>query len=396
MSPLQLAVEATEPPLECGAFDVLCQTEPPLAGDRIREMFLTMAAGVLEWVAAWWSEVPSLSLSGGFGSQMRSYVVGLSVALLVMGLVVQAGRMIWMRRAAPLVDAVTGMSTYVLVVALAVPLTAGALTAGDAFAAGLLAGGVDEQVAARVVAELAGTRHAGVVVLLGLLASSAGVLLAAIMLLREVSVLLLAATLPVAAAGRLLPGVGEWLPSVLRWVAALVLWKPAAALVYAAGHHLMTPEEPRSLLVGVVTLGLTAATLPALARWLSPLAQSTSRGLLDGGAMTLGGGSRLVARGPTVQQQVARIERDFGSPAGRRTPPSGTATAAGAGAAVASPRVRVPVGPEGGDEPDREGGGGQSREGGGELDGDGDPATTRTGSPPLWSGNGDRRREGTR
>lgn len=397
MAPVMLAaeaVEATEAPTGCGAFDVLCQSELPLAGDRIREMFLTMAAGVLEWVAAWWAEVPSLTVTdGGFGSQIRASAVALSLGVLVLGLVVQGGRMIWLRRAAPLVDAVTGVSTYVLVIAMAVPLAGGALLAGDVFAASLLADGVDEQVAARVVAELAATQHTGVVVLLGLLASMAGVLLAATMLLREVSLLLLAATLPVAAAARLVPGIGAWLPSVLRWVAALVLWKPAAALIYAAGHHLMTPDEPRSLLVGVVTLGLAVAALPTLARWLAPAAQTMSRGLLGGGGVErVPGGAHLVARGPTMQQHVARIERDFGSPAGHRLPPPGggrrVVSPVGARTATARHPTHAPGDPAGEAREDvRVGAGGDDP---GEASADGPHPTAR-----LWADNGNGRHEGT-
>lgn len=370
MQPLVPAVEASESATECAAFDALCQTGLPVVGDRIREMFLTMAAGVLEWVAAWWSEVPSLSMTDGFGSQMRAYAVALSVALLVLGLVIQAGRMVWMRRAAPLVDAVTGLSTYVVVVALAVPVTAGALAAGDALSAGVLAGDVDQQVAAQVVAELAATPHTGVVVLLGLLASLAGVGLAAVMMLREVSVLLLAATLPVAAAGRLVPGIGNWLPSVIRWVVALVLWKPAAALMYAAGQRLMVPDEPRSLLVGVVTIGLTVAALPALARWLTPIAQTASRDLLGAtSVVTSAGGFRVVARGPTLQQQVARIEREFGTGTARPFSPvgaggTGRGTAGALALGMAATDGEPEAGTEGGDaaasvgrEPGRDGGG---------------------------------------
>lgn len=413
---LLLAVEATEAPTECEAFDVLCQSTVPLVGDRIRELFLTMAAGVLEWVAAWWTEVPSPSLTDGFAGQMRGHALALSVAVLVLGLVIQAGRMIWMRRAAPLVDTITGMSTYVIVVAVAVPLAAGGLVAGDAFAAALLGGEGDQQVAARVVAELAATPHTGVVVLLGLLGSMAGVLLAAMMMLREMSVLLLAATLPVAAAGRLVPGIGNWLPAVLRWVAALVLWKPAAALVHAAGSRLMAPEEPRSLLVGVVTLGLAVMALPALARWLAPTAQSASRGLLGGAGAVTGSGrssSRLVARGPTLQQQVARIERDFGSPAGRSMPPPGTVVGGRgpSGAALAGrPRLADDLGghPGAADDGSRPEGDRRTnghRDGGvGTLSDDrhgddpGGGAADDPGTPPLWhgNGNGNGRHEGTR
>lgn len=378
MRHLLLAVQASETVAECDAFDVLCQTELPMAGDRVREMFLTMAAGVLEWVAAWWAEVPSLSMTDGFGSRMRGYAVALSVAMLVLGLVIQAGRMIWMRRAGPLVDAVTGLSSYMLVVALAVPVAAGALAAGDAFAAGLLTADAEQQVAAQVVGELAATPHTGVVVLLGLLASMAGVGLAAMMLLREFSVLLLAATLPVAAAGRLVPGIGNWLPAVLRWVAALVLWKPAAALVYAAGHRLMAPEEPRSLLIGVVTLGLTVLALPALARWLTPVSQSVSRGLLGAGsAVSVATGSHLVARGPTVQQQSARIERDFGSPAGRGLAPVGVAMA-GRGALDTVAITR----------PQGAGGLGMGPDEAQVAVEDDDEASTEDDRAPLWSDNG--------
>lgn len=330
--PVPSAAAAADAAEECALFDVACRTAGEagleagvIGGDRIREMFQSMAAGVLEWAATWWTEVPGLSASDDFASRLRWYVLTLSLLLLVLGLIIQGGRMIWMRRAAPLVDALTGLSTYVLAMGLAVPVAAGALLAGDAFSAWVLDDGVDQQVAAEVVLLLAQTREVGVVVLLGLLASLAGVALAAVMMLREVAVLLLAATIPLAAAGRLIPGLGNWLPSVIRLVLALTLWKPAAALVYAAGQRLMVPDEPRSLLVGVVTLVLTVAALPALMRWFTPVATGAVGTLTGAGTPASARGSGLVARGPTVAQQAARIERDFGSPAGRRVPPPGIA-----------------------------------------------------------------------
>lgn len=333
-----IAAAAGDAAEDCALFDVACRTAGEagaeagvIGGDRIREMFQSMAAGVLEWAATWWTEVPSLSTADGFASQLRWYVLTLSLLLLVLGLVIQGGRMIWMRRAAPLVDTLTGLSTYVLAVGLAVPVTAGALLAGDAFSAWVLDDAVDQQVAAEVVLLLAQTREVGVVVLLGLLAALAGVALAAVMMLREVAVLLLAATIPLAAAGRLVPGLGNWLPSVIRLVIALALWKPAAALVYASGARLMVEDEPRSLLVGVVTLALTVAALPALIRWLTPLAAGAVGTLTGTGTPASARGAGLVARGPTVQQQAARIERDFGSPAGRRIPPPGVAVARAGG-----------------------------------------------------------------
>ncbi|WP_052668050.1 hypothetical protein [Nitriliruptor alkaliphilus] len=337
-NPLPLAAAAAEAVEDCPLFDIACRTAGEVGaeagvpgGDRIREMFQSMAAGVLEWAATWWIEVPGLSTADGFASQLRWHVLTLSMFLLVLGMVIQAGRMIWMRRAAPLVDALAGLSTYVLAVGLAVPVTAGGMLAGDAFSAWVLDDAVDQQVAAEVVLLLAQTREVGVVVLLGLLAALAGVALAAVMMLREVAVLLLAATVPLAAAGRLIPGLANWLPSVVRLVIALALWKPAAALIYASGARLMVEEEPRSLLVGVVTLALTVAALPALIRWLTPVAAGAVGSLTGTGTPPSARGVGLIARGPTVQQQAARIERDFGSPAGRRIPPAGVTVARAGG-----------------------------------------------------------------
>jgi type IV secretion system protein TrbL len=95
------------------------------------------------------------------------------------------------------------------------------------------------------------------------------------MALRQVALLAVAATLPLAAAGSLTATTRGWLSRLTPWAVAMVIYKPAAALVHAVGQQYLSQlAEPGgsgvgTVLAGVVVLALGVVALPLSLRLLS-------------------------------------------------------------------------------------------------------------------------------
>jgi hypothetical protein len=166
----------------------------------------------------------------------------------------------------------------VLAAALGVTVLQSALLAGDALATTLVGDSAGDFGA--IMREALTTRRDGLAEpFLLLLLSGVVLALAAAqwmaMALRQVALLGVAATLPLAAAGSLTAATRGWLSRLLPWAVALVIYKPAAALIHAVGRDYLSQIAAGAgsgvavVLTGIVVLALGVAALPVSLRLVS-------------------------------------------------------------------------------------------------------------------------------
>ena len=298
-------------------------------------------------------DVTDPGLRGLYGATVW---ISLVVALLV-GLA-QIGLAAIRRDGRPLATLGLGVAQYAAALAAWVVVAAGLITACAALASALLhqlvgvgdfAGfpaGAGWEVKATGTVEATVLGLAGVFVLVP---ASFGYLL--IMLVREASLLVLAATFPIAAAGALGEGTRRWLWTSTRWFLAACLTSPLLALVLGLGVRIgeaslpMSAGEDAATSVGMAVVGcvtmLVACVCPmALFRLLAFVDPGTATGssmrsslAANGGVAGLFGSRRSDGGDLNVASQAAADGRSSGeeaadsSTSGRFPTPGRVATA---------------------------------------------------------------------
>ena len=333
----------------------LADGEPGPSFTAIVESAARAAASLVGDAASWW-QVPSTSLLAPAVLGAQDALRPVLLLVLTASVLVQAIRIILMRRGEPVFAVFGGLLRFAVAAALGITLLQGALWAGDVLAANLLGSGAESGAVAfgATMREALTARRGGLAEpFLLLLLSVVLLLLAAAqwmaMALRQVALLAVAATLPLAAAGSLTATTRGWLSRLVPWALAMVLYKPAAALIHAVGEQYLTqlaePGGPGvgTVLGGTVVLALGVAALPMSLRLLSWSSVRIAGGGASGEAMAGATGAiRLSSLGPTSPSvQLATFMENAGPGSHRRlitgARPAHTtgAGAAGAGAAGA-------------------------------------------------------------
>lgn len=112
-----------------------------------------------------------------------------------------------------------------------------------------------------------------VLLLIAVIAAALALVQWVLMALRQAGLLVLAAMLPLAAAGSLTKSTRGWLDKIIVWLIAMVAYKPAAALIYAIGfQYLSSPAANNNgsiatLMTGIVVLLLAVVAMPVMLRF---------------------------------------------------------------------------------------------------------------------------------
>jgi hypothetical protein len=190
-----------------------------------------------------------------------------------------------------------------------------------------------------------------VVVVLGIVAIIISALQALLMLFRQGALVVLAGTLPLAAAGTLAPATRPWFKKVTGWMLALIVYKPAAAAVYAAAFMMTgTGKNLTTVLTGFAMVGMSLLALPVLMKFFTWTTGQVSDSSGAGGFMqaALGGAVAVGAlRGASgglggsgaadqAREQSQRLGPADGGPSGARTPAGAATASSGAGAGATS------------------------------------------------------------
>lgn len=226
-------------------------------------------------------------------------------------------------------------------------------------------------------------------VILGIIALLLSLVQILMMFARDGMLVLLVATIPLAAASSNTEAGMHWFKKAWGWLIAFALYKPAAAIVYAVAFTLSGQGGASNLFSGLIMLLLAVLALPALIKFVVP-ATSALAGGGGAGASILGGlaGAAMMrgigGSGPTG---AAPIASGGGTAAAAAAGPTGAVMAAGTAAAgVASGAAKSAIG-EGGDN-DGGGGSGGSPTGGGPSGSGGGPDGSGGGSSGGSNGGG--------
>jgi hypothetical protein len=324
----------------CVVGDVIKSAAGGAAGDVLSGIAQAINSGV-GWVvantASWWVRIPSPDLATEPAvTRIQQWLLPITAAVAVGGVIAAGLRMALTRRANPLLDVTGGLLTIAAASTLGTAAVTLLLKAGDAWSAWVLQVSTGGQFTQRLnqVLQLGGGAAAAVVLVFGLIAIVLSLVQAVLMLFRQAALLILAGVLPLAAAGSIAPMTRTWVRKVTAWMLALICYKPAAAAVYAAAFTMVgTGHSPRTALMGFVMMLLSVLMLPALMKFFTwttgSIGSSGGGGGQFLGAATMGaiafGAIRPSGAGP-AQGQASHISATLGPPpsgSGSDSPPSG-------------------------------------------------------------------------
>jgi hypothetical protein len=324
--------------------------------------------------AAWWVQIPSPDLASEPAvAKIQAWLLPVTAAIAVAGVIAAGARMAITRRAGGLLDVGGGLLTIAAAATLGVVVPALLLKAGDAWSAWVLQVSTGGQFTQRLTTALVlgGGVAQMVVVVFGILAIVLSLVQAVLMLFRQTALVILAGVLPLAAAGSVAPMTRAWIRKVSSWMLALIFYKPAAAAVYAAAFTMIgSGRSARIALMGFVMLLLSVVMLPALMKFFTwttgaiggpggggQLLGAAAVGAVAVGSMRSSGGGG----GSAAQDQASYMSSRLGSPpdsgnpaapGGASGPPAGpsgagTASPASSGAAAADMTGSTAAGPMG-------------------------------------------------
>jgi hypothetical protein len=138
-----------------------------------------------------------------------------------------------------------GIAQYLVVTASALGILTAFVTAANAAALGILSSGLNVDSWQGIAATNSAWQNSvnavsgvglGLIALLGVLPAAISLLVTA--LVREAAILVIAATIPILAAGLVAEATARWFWTALRWLLALVLLTPTVAVVLSVGLQL--------------------------------------------------------------------------------------------------------------------------------------------------------------
>src|SRR6266540_4648290 len=273
----------------CAPWDTGCIVNE--AATAVSNTVLGQISMMIVTSESWWVLVPSIKLYPNAGNTDPGAapidaVVTLRGLILPITAIVAMGGMLWngllmvlSRKPAPLVNVLRGLWNTALWSAVGIFGTNLLLYGTDRFSAWVLTSAlasVGEPSFAKRMSTLlipvtgAGGLPPGIVILVGGIAMVASFVQAILMLFRDGSVLILAASTPLAASGSFTNATNGWLRKLVAWQLALVFYKPIASIVYATAIWLQgenNSTDPRVFLMGVAMLLVALVALPVLLRF---------------------------------------------------------------------------------------------------------------------------------
>ena len=313
----------------------------------------------------WWVTSPSV-FTADFGP-----VESLQRLLLPVTLVVATAALIWQgilmmvqRKSDPMLDAGRGLLALGFYSGAGVAALVGAMKAGDGLAQFLVGASTGGGFDARMAKLFSFTAvEPGLVIVLGILIVVASFVQWVMLFFRQGAIVILAAFMPLAAAGSIGHGTRPWLRRLLAWICSLIAYKPMVAFCYAVAFHFIgTSTDLTGVILGFVVLIFSVVALPAMLRFFSWGIDAAAEHMGSGAMGALAAGAGLASAGMQIAngfggsgrvsaaQQAAMIDASLGpaggptgggrsggptgatnAPAGGGNGPAGGAGGAGAG-----------------------------------------------------------------
>ncbi len=292
----------------------------------------------------WWVTSPSV-FTADFGpvQTLQRLLLPVTVVVATAALIWQGILMMVQRKPDPLLDAGRGLLALGFYSGAGVAALVGAMKAGDALAqylVGASTGGAFDARMAKLFSFAA--VEPGLVIVLGILIVVASFVQWVLLFFRQGAIVILAAFMPLAAAGSIGHGTRPWLRRLLAWICSLIAYKPMVAFCYAVAFSFIgSSVDLTGVILGFVVLILSVVALPAMLRFFSGGIETTAEHMGSGAMGALAAGAGVASAGVQVAngfggsgrvsaaQQAAMIEASLG-PAGG---PSGGGPGGPSGAA---------------------------------------------------------------
>jgi hypothetical protein len=301
-----------------------------VAGDFLGKLADGVRDGV-SWIltstTSWWVRLPSPDLATNPAvSSVQRWFLPLTAAVAVAGVIAAGLRMVLTRKMNPLLDVGAGLAAIAAAATLGIAVPDLLLRAGDSWSSWVLNASSGGAPTSRLSSALElGSAPSVIVIVFGLLAMIMATVQAALLVFRQAAVIILAAVLPLAAAGVTSPLTRAWIRKIISWMLALICYKPAAAAVYATAFTMIgTGTGLRTVMMGFVMLALSLLAMPVLMRfftWTTGAVSSGGGGQLLGmaaaGAVAMGAlrGSGAGAGGGSAEEHSSYLKSQQSSSA---------------------------------------------------------------------------------
>lgn len=350
--------------------ETITDTAGALAGSAIDAFVKSLAEDVeevLATVSTMWMGVPSPVLAAddaptGVVAAISDDLSFYTMVFGIIGVLFAAGKMGLTRRAEEAEPIGRMLVTLTIVSSAGAAIVAAAVGAGDLFAPWIIqratGGSFSEGALSLVSTSMVLGVGRGLGLILGLAALLGSIAQVIFMIFRGAMITLLVSVLPTIAATSATQGGSAALRKAFGWLLAFVLYKPVAAIVYAVGFLLVkgaastAPADAgqatlMSVLYGVTILLLACLTLPALVKFLVPVASAGVSSLFSGaaaGAAALATGAAVVSMASTGAGAAAAGARTTGAGAKTAsTKPAAAPAAAPRSGATPSPAPATPA-----------------------------------------------------
>lgn len=274
-----------------------------------------MVMGVMKWFNSWWMSVPGPDLKSDAVNQVTTDLSWYTGAFAIVGLLFALVRLVMSQDFKTLIS--NGLQPIVNLVIVTACYATGltlVITAGDKFSTWILDRAttgleVGSDISALVV--LGPSLGIGGWVIFGLLALIGSSMNVVFMLFRNVMMTVLMVFLPTLAAASGTESGKQAFSKANGYLLAFVLFKPVAAVIYALGLRFVNSpvgdkvnaddltQAAIASLMGLAILLLAALSLPALMKFLIPVAATGAGGFsgagLVAGAATIGAGAAVLA-----------------------------------------------------------------------------------------------------
>lgn len=334
---------------ECKAKEKVGEGIEDFANDQVAKAAQSLsdaAAAMMKWLNTWWMEAPKPDLDAEPINQVIGDMTWYTAAFAILGLLFALGKMVLSQDFKTLIGGVQPVVNLIIVTACYATGITLLLTAGDELSTWLLdraakAGNTEGDISAlAVVTTYGGTLGAGGWLIFGIIELIGSIMNFGFMLFRNIILPVLMVFLPTLAAASGTETGKQAFVKANGYLIAFILFKPVAAVIYALGLWFMnTPaisgfgtgdgkvEDLGAAVVNVCTgigiMILAALALPALIKFVVPVATRGAGGFSGGAALA---GAATVAAGAAV------IAATGG--AGAAAGGGGAATAAGSKAAT--------------------------------------------------------------
>lgn len=390
---------------DCAMFDLVCKGGDKV-GDAVNgemqefaKSMSDLATSIMKWLNSWWMSAPAPDLEADPIMRITTDLQWYTAAFAIIGFFFALGRMVLSQDFKSLIGGVQPIVNMIMVVACYATGITLAITAGDEFSTWIMdrvsmesQGGTDIS----VLVALGPTLGVGGWIMFGMLAILASAMNFVFMLFRNVLLTIMIAILPTVAASTGTEAGKQAFAKANGYLLAFILFKPVAAIIYALGLWFSaTPlgedskgngagdmgEAAVAAMMGMAIIVLAALALPALIKFLIPVAAKGAGGFSGGAAL---GAVATVAAGAAVVASTGGAGTAAGGGGAATTAGKAATTGGGEGAATATGSAAAPPGggsgatgssggssPEGGSGPS--GAGGDSSGGGSEAQAGGQP-----------------------